>query len=77
MIQSTKRRITVSDVLTATNVEPALYLQEHGTSSYGEKYRKQSNRIVYDRPVNNEVGYDKAINDLMFFKEIYDKQFFE
>ncbi|KAF6556358.1 DEAD/DEAH box helicase family protein [Paenibacillus sp. EKM202P] len=58
-------------------IEPALYLQEHGTSSYVEKYRKQPNRIVYDRPANNEVGYDKAINDLMFFKEIYDKQFFE
>ncbi|MGG1617266.1 DEAD/DEAH box helicase family protein [Paenibacillus sp. NRS-1782] len=58
-------------------IEPALYLQEHGTSNYVEKYRKQPNRIVYDRPVNNEVGYDKAINDLMFFKEIYDKQFFE
>jgi hypothetical protein len=58
-------------------IEPALYLQEHGASSYVQKYKKQSNRIIYDRPVNNEVGYDKAINDLMFFKEIFDKQFFE
>nr|WP_275078639.1 DEAD/DEAH box helicase family protein [Paenibacillus sp. O199] len=56
-------------------INPTQYLLENGSMKYIEKYpRYYSNPLVYDKLNKDKTGYDKAVNELRFFKECSDKK---
>ncbi|RPK23993.1 DEAD/DEAH box helicase [Paenibacillus xylanexedens] len=59
-------------------INPATYLMQYGVIKYIEKYPKHyKNPIIYDKLSTNKDGYGKVVNEIRYFKETYDKKFYE
>lgn len=58
-------------------INPAKYLMENGSLAYVKKYRKYISPVIYDTVAVGDDKVEKVINELRYFKECYDKKFYE
>ncbi|WP_434349237.1 DEAD/DEAH box helicase family protein [Paenibacillus polysaccharolyticus] len=58
-------------------INPAKYLMDHGSLEYVKKYRRYSSPVIYDTVTVDNEKVEKVINELRYFKECYDKKFYE
>ncbi len=58
-------------------INPAKYLMDNGSLEYVKKYKRYSSPVIYDTVTIDNDKVEKVINELRYFKECYDKRFYE